>query len=783
MAGLLALLSALPLARSQDRAAPVPEGQTRAAAVSIDEVEIGFHGAYKIGEWTPLWATMRSDDERQVTLVIDAPDPDDNLTSLPGPSFDLKSGSPVRCETSFRTGRLSGELHVRVQDSRGHTLASRRLRAANAADSELRPALRLDRPLWITLGNLDVTKRSSRDADADADADAAAANPESAREPRIVRYQSLQELPADWRSLQSVDLLILPTGKAAGGGSLLGGITTERNALLQKWVGGGGHLLISVGSETAAFRESPLAAWMAPIVVEGQSPLRQLSSLEAFAGQHAPLKVSGTVMSARLGRLPAANVVVRQPGATQPLVASVPYGFGRLTVVGVDIDIPPLSDWPALRSVLEKLAGGNAHSAPAAARKLNRQLTHVGVTDLATQFQQTHEDFPAVRRLSYWWVMGLILLYVALIGPVDYLFVHGLLRRPELTWLTFPMLAGAAFAAAVWEASSTNGRDLLVNQFDLFDIDSQTSALRARTWVSLYSPEHRRFSVAVEPDVGQVLGGAARSKSASDVQMSWVAPPENAVGGMYRSGAASFGGRGYRFAPAAAHVENIPVAKWSARTLSTAWSDVLPEPVVDCRLETFGAGQLKGTIAHNLNVPLEDCLLVVGGWAYLPTTTNATLKPHAAWRPSGESVRQRDLKALLTGEQQMRRTREGSRETELTTTTEIYNPLARDRAYQVRMLSFHEAAGGTDYTGLADAALRSLELTDIMQLGRGVLIGRIPSAAARVAVDGKPAQPAERDTWVRLVFPVKQRDAAVEKTIPNLNEQLRPSSPPAGKPL
>ena len=88
--------------------------------------------------------------------------------------------------------------------------------------------------------------------------------------------------------------------------------------------------------------------------------------------------------------------------ASNPLVASVPWGFGRVTFVAVDIDAPPLSKWPALKPVLQKLARGGG-AAKIAARKTNRQLTHVGVTDLATQFQNSAENFSGVRRSSYWW--------------------------------------------------------------------------------------------------------------------------------------------------------------------------------------------------------------------------------------------------------------------------------------------------------------------------------------------------------------------------------------------
>jgi hypothetical protein len=357
-----------------------------------------------------------------------------------------------------------------------------------------------------------------------------------------VRFESLHELPADWRSLQPVDLVILPTARHSGA-SLLDQISPESDAVIRKWVRGGGHLLISVGSESAAFEESRLADWLRPIAVEGQMPIRQLSTLEAFAGQNALLKVTGTVNCARLGKLPAANVIVRHAGSPLPLAASVPFGFGHVTVVGVDIDSPPVSKWTALKSVLEKLASTRSHTARGAVHKQSQQLTHVGVTDLATQFQQTHEDFPEVQRPSYWWVMGLILVYVAVIGPLDYVLVHRLLRRPELTWLTFPILAALAFATAAWEGGRRNERDLLINQFDLIDIDSASNFLRARTWVSLYTPEHRRFSVAVTPDLGQSLGKEAQERVPADALMGWVAPPENTVGGLYRSGAASFSGR------------------------------------------------------------------------------------------------------------------------------------------------------------------------------------------------------------------------------------------------
>ena len=745
--------------RGNDAPASGPQG-----GLSIEKVEVGLRGYYKVGEWAPLWVTLRSSDEREVALVIDTPDPDDNVTSLPGRPFVVKPGALQRCQACFRTGRMNGELHVHVEDGRGHRLASRRLRVGNSPDAEFRPALRLDDSLWLTLGNIEL----------------APSGIDNGREPRVVRFPSPNDLPADCQLLESVDLMIFTTSRPAGEStSRLGQLSSATAKTLEDWVEGGGHLLISIASETEAFQKSPLAKWIRPIVVEGQSPVRQLSSLEGFSGQNVPLKFSGTVTTAKFEKLPSPNVILRHSGNPQVLAASVPHGFGHVTVIGVDIDAPPVANWKSLMLVLQKLAGSRKQLAGEQTPTVNRQLTHVGVTDLATQFQQTHENFPAVHRPSYWWVMGLILLYVAVIGPLDYLFVGRVLRRPELTWATFPALVCAAVAVAAWEANRLNARGLLMNQFDLVDIDGASGAVRAQTWVSLYSPEHRRFRVAVEPDDPGARGTHPRSTKPAEVQMRWMAPPENAVGGIYRPGAAFAGGRGYSFSPLAAAVDNLPVAQWSTKSLSAAWRDELPQSVVDCRLESFGAGQLKGTITHHLGAPLEDCLLVVNGWAFIPRTTDATLESGYTWKPSGETVSQRDLKALLTGEKQARRDKEdafSAEKTRITTTIEPYNSLSRNRAQQVAMLTFHEAAGGTEYTGLANAALRDLELTELMQLGRGVLIGRLPSSTAKVVVDGSPSLPAGRSTWVRFVLPVVQTDRAVEKNIPKLNEP-----PPANR--
>jgi hypothetical protein len=75
------------------------------------------------------------------------------------------------------------------------------------------------------------------------------------------------------------------------------------------------------------------------------------------------------------------------------------------------------------------------------------------------------------------------------------------------------------------------------------------------------------------------------------------------------------------------------------------------------------------------------------------------------------------------------------------------------------MLSFHEGADGSKYTGLQHAGLGRLEMTPLLDLNRAVLIGRLKAPVVSWKIDGSEAEPTERHTFVRLVLPVAQTKA------------------------
>jgi len=69
-------------------------------------------------------------------------------------------------------------------------------------------------------------------------------------------------------------------------------------------------------------------------------------------------------------------------------------------------------------------------------------LTQAGLTDFKTQWDEAMEDF-RIHTPSVWIPLGYLLLASVLVGPLDYFLVIHILKRPWLTWITFPILITA----------------------------------------------------------------------------------------------------------------------------------------------------------------------------------------------------------------------------------------------------------------------------------------------------------------------------------------------------
>ncbi len=731
----------------------IAENSTPSSAVTIESVRVGFNGYYKLGKWTHVVVEIKraDSDGTPLRLEIGTLDPYGSLTTIQELPVDQSTGKQTRLEAYFRSGRLDSYLEIRVLAG-DEVLDHRRLRPSDLDGAELREPIGKSETLLVTLG-----KPSGFTAAADAD-ESTAATYAMFRNVKLAELDSPTQLPVDARGYEGVDTMVI-----AGEYNL----DERRSSALQDWVWHGGRLIVAVGTEVENYQASAIASWIPVKAVDQIAfPDTRLSGLERFSRQGEKIIATSRVNAAKI-TLTEGRILV-QGRRDEPLLVRVPYRFGQVTFLALDLNRPPLSMWKPLPflcrgMIVDRKLDDDGKNALVA----GGQLSHSGVTEMATQLHALMDHFPEVYRFSSWMVMGLLLAYLIAIGPIDYLLVHKLMKRPKLTWITFPSMVVAGAAAAVWGASRSNGTELLVNQFDVVDIDQQSQTVRTTSWMSPYSPENRRYDLMVKPLNSTWKGrsgqdGTQTENSQAKPLVSWSGMAETTFGGMYRKGGFEPGRTSYSYFDSAQGLKGFPISIWSSRVIVSRWT-THQEPLVESSLQSVGLNQLQGSMTHHLPVPIEQWIMAYGNRVFRPRASgngfeSFQIHPNRVWDPNGAGVHQRELRGFLTRTVKRKIVRSVGAGEDILTERAQYNSLNLDPVDFMRMLTFHDAAGGRKYTGLMNQSLRQLDFSSFLHLDRAVLFGKINVASAELQLDGTSVKPTNHVAFVRFLLPVERKE-------------------------
>lgn len=602
----------------------------------------------------------------------------------------------------------------------------------------------------------------------------------STQAPLVAAFSNFSDLPDSTTGLDAVDGIVIASGASSGdvaddsvNSSIPYACDEAQSEVLRNWVARGGHLFVSVGRDREAWTRSALAKWV-PVKLTGTRQLSDsdLRGLETYANRSIRIPFVGRVPGSMLETPDGRTFGTALSG---PLLAETVYGLGRVTVLAVDLDRPPLSRWKALpalvdRILITELSGPNEGVGGSGA------LIHSGISDLKTQLHAIQDDFPRVRRLAIWQVMALLVGFLVLVGPLDYLLVHKLLKRPRLTWLTLPSVIALVIGVSTWASGATNRRDLLINQLDVLDLDTVTAQITAHTWATIYSADSQRFDLQLQP------AQWSREGEVFESWIGWSGIPETSFGGMYRDSQSVAVEAEYRIEEQGSQqisptlgIKGLPVAIWSTRTVSSSWQARAPS-LVESSLTSTGVGQLSGQIEHHLPGEINDWLLAYENRVFRAGNKRIEkLRPGVPLRTRSKQVRARALKEFLTGTTARRVARKGGGYGSDVRTSQVrYDALNRDPADLLQMLTFHRAAGGRLYTGLENHALGQLDLSPLLPLDRAVLLGRLvtrQATGAQIAVNGRevPDDQLQDVTFVRIVLPVK-RKARIRRRILNPSE-------------
>jgi len=341
-------------------------------------------------------------------------------------------------------------------------------------------------------------------------------------------------------------------------------LSTPQRDALSGWIAGGGRLVIAGGTvgpkALSAFPDTMLP--YRPVVTSDVPA----ATLSRILGQIPP---TATTLPALTGSLIAGRTLATV--GDQVVAAERQYGSGSVTVIGFD----PTVDWIAKTDT-----AGNLW------RRLLPARTSGGLSFIDDNLLvNAVSQLPALALPPISGLLALLIAYILLIGPVNYLILKRLDRR-EWAWITMPILIVVFAAGAYAYGAALRGSDVIVNQIAIVRGAPGTTEGDAQAYVGVFSPTRSTYQVSVP-------GGALLSTSLNG----------DMFGGVGTSNVLDV------LQGDPARVRDLTVGFGSLRTIRAQTPVAVPLIEAELRLED---GHLRGTIKNASTQRLEGAAVVLG---------------------------------------------------------------------------------------------------------------------------------------------------------------------------
>ena len=430
----------------------------------------------RFGCWAPVYVELevREAVSDPAELVIEAQDPDEITTTLVVPLNLAGRSGVVSLADLGQLGYVRpagvGEVTISVRAAKGGRALSDpfRLRSVRPRDPLTYVVLSLGAaPVGFELPKLP------------------GAAPESTpgiRGGRVVlaAITDVAQLPDQWFGYGTADLIVVHTDRGTVGflDKLFGAASSpsekRKREALAEWVRRGGRVVVAIGENAGEAGRWPGLTELVPFKINGA---KEHSTLALYWGARESSQTStfSAALVAKDGRFKIANLAPKGDRASRVLIppperrgekdeiiaGQSAYGLGRVTLIGFDLGQAPFTDLPQRPEFWDWLlreGGANRASAGSEGKPKPGGSNLTEEEDEVSVALRTHTDtFEGVPVVSFGWIAFLIVLYILLIGPIEYFFLKRVLGRLELTWITFPIIVLTVSLAAYFTAYSLKG--------------------------------------------------------------------------------------------------------------------------------------------------------------------------------------------------------------------------------------------------------------------------------------------------------------------------------------
>ncbi|MDK2902134.1 MAG: hypothetical protein PWQ93_53 [Clostridiales bacterium] len=271
------------------------------------------------------------------------------------------------------------------------------------------------------------------------------------------------------------------------------------------------------------------------------------------------------------------------------IIAKQRKGAGYIFISAFDLGIEPITGWAGSQALWDNLLTEQlglqktSYMVNPNLQISNKQNKYWGVRQALQNIKAM--DIPPINGL-----MILLLIYLAVIGPVNYLVLKRFDKR-EWMWLTIPLLV-LAFSGSIYAAGYTvKGGNVITNTISVINIKGNENVANVDNYVGVFMPRKGDYIISTEKDALLAIN--------SDDAYGPNAQPSNAQTGkaMRIVQAKSVQGD-------PAYIEMYNASVWTMKTFSM--KEVIPQFGGFKTDLYYRDGKISGTITNTLPYPVED---------------------------------------------------------------------------------------------------------------------------------------------------------------------------------
>jgi len=414
------------------------------------QAEAGFDGYYRSNTWMPVHVVVANEGADIDGAVVIRLDDGDKTVTYRQPAV-LPTHSRKRFTLQIPAAYSTRQVEVRLVEGE-RTLAKQTVRTQPIGDDDLfYGILSDDRSALLSL----------------------AALPVSGNRRVQVAHLDLYDLPDVGRALTGLDMIVVHSLDTSA-------LDAGQRTALYGWVAMGGHLVICGGPNAQATAAG--LGDLLPVSLEGSETTTDVAALGDYAG--APWLAQVPAVVARVTAAPGAQILAGEPAF--PLIVRRTVGSGTIDYIALDPDVEPMRTWIGSEDLWLKLTARSA-------RPL-RQGAEMGWQNLISALA----NLSGVALPSVLLVGGFLLLYVGIVGPLNFLVLKWIDRR-ALAWITVPALILLFSVVAYMIGYFTRGKRVIVSEVSIVRAQPESEVAVVDSYVGLYSPARRTYDVHI-PD-------------------------------------------------------------------------------------------------------------------------------------------------------------------------------------------------------------------------------------------------------------------------------------------